>query len=327
MRSLSCFFLVLVLIACETKKETKETSAATLPSAPKFNGDSAYLFVARQVAFGPRVPGTKAHQEAGDYFIRQLKQYGATVSVQNFEATTWDNQRLKLRNIMASFHPEKAKRILLAAHWDTRPYADKDSLKRDAPFDGANDGASGTGVLLEIARVMQNIPPAVGVDILFFDGEDWGEKHRDPDAAEPLQGNDSWWCLGSQYWAKHKKSYNAYYGILLDMVGAKGAHFFREGVSAKYAPKVVDKVWQAAERLGYSGLFVNQPQAGIQDDHIFVNEYGNIPMIDIVDFRPGVGYFGDYHHSLKDNMDLIGKETLAATGTVVLNVLYAEPAD
>ncbi len=192
----------------------------------RFNADSAYFFVEQQVKFGPRVPGTKSHQQAADFFINRFKKYGATVTIQDFDATTWDNQKVQLKNIIASYNQQAQKRILLAAHWDTRPYADKDEEKKDAPFDGANDGASGAGVLVEVARVLSKSSlPTVGVDLILFDGEDWGEKINETSKLTLPEGYESWWCLGSQYWSKHKhqKNYTAYYGILLDMVGSKHA--------------------------------------------------------------------------------------------------------
>src|SRR6478736_2871614 len=317
--------LISIFILSRGGKEQKESQRKII-AVPKFNSDSAYFFVEKQVKFGPRVPNSKAHQETGDYLINQLKKFGATVTIQEFEATTFDHQKINLRNIIASFSPEKPKRILLASHWDTRPFADKDKEKKDAPFDGANDGASGVGILLEVARVMQADSLDVGVDFILFDGEDWGEKDSQSGESELPDGLRSWWCLGSQYWAnhKHKAGYSAYYGVLLDMAGAKHAHFYREGGSLAYAPRIVSKVWDEAERLGYSDYFIKQNQGAITDDHVFVNELAKIPMIDIVDFQPGIGYFGDYHHSQKDNLDLIGKETLAAVGNTLLNVLYYE---
>ncbi|HCM77473.1 MAG TPA: peptidase, partial [Cytophagales bacterium] len=207
------FIVILALYSCSGNKEQKVAPEPEQPVktvlVPVFNSDSAYDFVQKQVDFGPRIPNTSAHKKAGDYFIEQFKFYGARVTVQDFEASTYDNQKLFLRNIIASFNPDKTKRILLAAHWDTRPFADKDPQNPKAYFDGANDGASGVGVLLEIARVFhENALPEVGVDMILFDGEDWG---FDTSTAERLYGNsvdyklpknlDSWWCLGSQYWS------------------------------------------------------------------------------------------------------------------------------
>ncbi len=283
---------------------------------PTFNADSAYSFVQEQVNFGPRIPNTAAHIAAGDKIIARLKAYGANVHVQSFEATTYDGVNLKLRNIMGQLNPEAKKRILLAAHWDTRPWASKDVLNPKATFDGANDGASGVGVLLEIARTMAaNNTPAVGVDLLFFDGEDWGQENG---------GDPESWCLGSQYWAKHKGNYTAYYGILLDMVGAEGAQFPLEGYSYQMAKKITDKVWSSASKMGYGKYFIAKKMPAITDDHFYVNTLANIPMVDVLHYDPVNGYFGDFHHSTKDNMSIIYKPTLKAVGQTLLYVVYAE---
>ncbi|HTH55750.1 MAG TPA: M28 family peptidase [Cyclobacteriaceae bacterium] len=327
-RSSVVLLFMVALIGCTAKKKTEENATrARTVQVPKFNADSAYSFVERQVKFGPRVPGTKSHEKAGDYFVEKLRKYGAEASVQEFDALTWDNQRIHLKNIIASYNPRMEKRILLAAHWDTRPYADKDKEKKDAPFDGANDGASGVGVLLEIARAInENKKPEVGVDFILFDGEDWGEK-EDEDSKQVLpEGYEKWWCLGSQYWSQHKhqKNYSAYYGILLDMVGARHSQFFREGASLELAPSVVEKIWNTGTKLGYTDYFVKTNVSAITDDHVFVSLKGKIPMADIVHYQAGVGFFGDYHHTRKDNLSLISKETLSAVGTTVLNVVYYE---
>lgn len=322
------FTFLLLAGACK-KEKPKEEKPLRQVSVPVFNADSAFAFVKKQVDFGPRVPNTKAHDQAASYFITQLQKSGATIIEQDFEAVTFDHTKLKLKNIIASFAPDKPKRILLAAHWDTRPFADKDETKKDAPFDGANDGASSVGILLELARVIgTSAAPDAGVDIILFDGEDWGEKNNDPKEYELPKGQDSWWCLGSQYWAKHKHktNYSAHYGILLDMVGAKRAHFFREGLSLEFAPRVVENVWNTAERIGYSDYFVKQNVGEITDDHQFMNRVAKIPTVDIVDYRPGIGFFGDYHHSTKDNIELISKETLKAVGQTLITIIYYEEA-
>lgn len=324
----SAIALVLISASCQPNQEKKseERKAIRAVTVPAFNADSAYHYVLQQVSFGPRVPGTKAHQNTAQFLVDHFKGHGATVIEQNFEAITFDNQRLKLKNIIASYHPDAAKRILLAAHWDTRPFADKDRERKDAPFDGANDGASGVGVLMEIARLIIGSQPNVGVDIILFDGEDWGEKEGEDARIALPQGQESWWCLGSQHWAKnkHRKNYVAYYGILLDMVGAKNSRFFREEVSMQYAPSIVEKVWNAAHSIGYADYFVKQNAPGITDDHVFINSLAKIPTIDIVPFHPGKGFFGDYHHATSDNMEIISKETLKAVGSTVLHVLYHE---
>jgi glutaminyl-peptide cyclotransferase len=328
MRFLYIISLTILLAACQTdKKQEADTSELTSQKnfVPIFNADSAYYFVEKQVSFGPRVPNSKAHSETGDYLIDKLKSYGWSVQQQEFEATTFDSQNLYLRNIIGSYNPKASKRILLAAHWDTRPFADKDEVRSTEPIPGANDGASGVGVLLEMARTIGISDSLnIGVDIILFDGEDWGEG---PDTnTQPINGLESWWCLGSQYWSKnkHKSNYSAYYGILLDMVGGKGAKFFIEGYSNTLAPSIVDKVWGRASQLGYDRYFVRRPGGSIIDDHYFVNKYAKIPMIDIIPTDPSDGSFGSFHHTHADNMDIISKETLGAVGVTLLNVLYNE---
>lgn len=325
MKAILPFLILLVLISCGKKAE-KPSTPASIVEAPRVNGDSAYAYVKRQVDFGPRVPNTKAHQQTAAWLEQEFKKNGAQVIIQSFRTRSIDGNDIELKNIIAVFNPEKQKRIMLAAHWDTRPYADKDSLKRYAPFDGANDGASGVGILLEVARQLKSNPLRAGVDIVLFDGEDWGPKDGVDQSAPPLPpGVETWWCLGSQYWSKnkHKPNYRAYYGILLDMVGGNGTRFFREGTSMEYAPRIVDKVWNAGATLGYSDYFIPQNVGAITDDHYFVNTHGSIPMIDIVPFAPN-GQFGSFHHTTADNMDIISKATLEAVGNTVLYVIYQE---
>jgi hypothetical protein len=323
------FVLALGLLAssCGEKKKSERAEEIKSIEVPPFNSDSAYTFVERQVEFGPRIPNTEAHKRAGDFFINSFRNYGAEVTVQEFEVPSIDGPRLKLRNIIASFFPENQKRIMLAAHWDTRPYADKDEEDPYAQFQGANDGASGVAVLLEIARQFGGNPaPAVGVDLILFDGEDWGEREDEENQIPPPEGFEKWWCMGSQYWGKnkHQRNYHAFYGIVVDMVGARNAKFFKEGSSREFAPRIVDKVWNTAARLGYSDYFVSQHAHAITDDHYFVNKLAKIPTIDIVHYQPGIGYFGDFHHTQKDNISLISKETLGAVGNTLLNVIYYE---
>lgn len=320
---------VLLLVSCGKDSNSGQSSSepAIDVAVPSFNADSAHSYVAEQVAFGPRIPNTPAHDQASKYFVQTLGRFGAQIAIQEFEAENYEGKKLNLKNIIASFNPEKTKRILLAAHWDTRPFSDKDDEKPNAEFQGANDGASGVGVLLEIARAISgNTKPEVGVDIILFDGEDWGEKEGDQDTHPLPKGLREWWCLGSQHWSKnkHKSNYSAYYGILLDMVGAKNAQFHREGYSMEFAPTIVDKVWDHAQRLGYSHVFIRKTQPGVTDDHLFVNTLARIPMINIVHFEPGVGYFGEFHHSQKDNLELISKDMLGIVGTTVLNTIYFE---
>lgn len=319
---------VIAVSSCKSKKQDQQENQATevkTVTAPSFNADSAYAYVARQVAFGPRVPNTDAHRRCGDYLIAALKSFGCEVTVQDFTATTYDNLKLNARNIIGSINPQATKRILLASHWDSRPFADQDSTStaKTKPVMGANDGASGVGVLLELARTIQQagIKPEVGIDLIFFDAEDWGNS----DLARDEYGG---FCLGSQYWAanKHKPGYSAYYGILLDMVGAKGATFLKEGHSMQYAPTVVNKVWETASQMGYNQFFVDTGQSGpaITDDHLPVNRVGKIPMIDIIHLNVGTGSFFEDWHTTGDGIDNIDRGTLKAVGQVLLQTLYNE---
>ena len=312
------FSLLTVLGACKSsdKVSDENNKPDRVVKVPDFNADSAYSFVQEQVDFGPRIPNTSAHVAAGDQIIASLEGYGAKVKVQSFEATTYDGVTLALRNIMGSFNPTAKKRVLLATHWDTRPWASKDKEEPTSTFDGANDGASGVGVLLEIARKLQaSTPPEVGVDLLFFDGEDWGQEGN---------GRPETWCLGSQYWAKNKEGYAAYYGILLDMVGGKNARFPYEGISRKMAKKVLTNVWTQASEIGYSKYFIPRKEGEITDDHYYVNTIAKIPMIDILHWEPEFGYFGNWHHTSKDDMSFIDKNTLKAVGQTVMRVVYYE---
>lgn len=321
------YLVLMVLVACgPSKKEETKKEPLKLATAPTVNADSAFYFVEKQVKFGPRVPNSIAHKKTGDYIVATLKRYGARVTEQNFESMAFDGKKLFLRNIIASFYPEKQKRILLAAHWDTRPFADRDAEKPNAEFDGANDGGSGVGVLLEIARLLKSsAQPNVGIDIIFFDGEDYGERRGENQPPLP-EGQTHWWILGSQYWASHKHApnYTAYYGILLDMVGAQNSKFFKERGSLDYAPSIVDKVWNTAAQLGSSNIFINQTQGTITDDHVPVNEKAHIPMIDIINYDPVKSDFGDFHHTTKDNLSIIDKEVLGAVAQVIVQVVYNE---
>ena len=291
---------------------------------PSFNSDSAFFFISKQVDFGPRVPNTEGHVQCSAYLVQKLKSFGANVIEQDFVATAWDGTKLKSKNIIGSINPKAQKRILLAAHWDTRPYADQedDVSLHHKPIDGANDGASGVGVLLEIARIIHvsESKPNVGIDFIFFDSEDYGAPNfykGDSDA--------SFWCLGSQYWSKHKheSGYFAYYGILLDMIGAKDAEFYKEGVSRENAISVVNKVWSKGQSLGYGKHFVDKECHSIIDDHTFVNPLTGIKMIDIIQYNDETS-FGEFWHTHDDNIEVIDKETLKAVGQTVLAVLYEE---
>jgi hypothetical protein len=289
-----------------------------------FNKDSAYYFVEKQVSFGPRVPNTKAHKECGSYLLQTLQRFTDTVMIQSLSIKAYNGTMLNGQNIIGVFNPDARKRVLLAAHWDSRPYADHDPNPGNhrTAIDGANDGASGVGVLLEIARQLQVKAPAIGIDIIFFDLEDYGEPQ---DARYDYTGE--FWCLGSQAWSRnpHVKNYRAKYGILLDMVGGHNAQFTKEGFSRQYAPDIVDKVWNRANTLGFSSYFQNRETAPILDDHFYVNNIRNLPMIDIIEWDETTGTgFNKHWHTVNDNMDNINRETLSVVGKVVLSVIYGE---
>lgn len=295
-----------------------------------FNPDSAYHFIEQQLNFGPRVPGTAGHKACADFFIQKLESYGGKVETQKFTAALYDHTTLNLTNIIATFNPEVKPRILLAAHWDTRPIADKDSTHQNEPIPGANDGASGPGVLLEVARQISQLSAQdlrYGVDIILFDGEDQGEPLGFKLERTIENAGKIWWCLGSQYWVQnlHQPDYDAEMGILLDMVGAPEATFYKEGGSMQFASRQVNRVWRVARKAGFSDFFINEKVAGLMDDHIFVSKDAGIPMLDIIHMElSNKDNFPDYHHTHLDNLNQISKESLNAVGSTLMLLLRKE---
>jgi Peptidase family M28 len=302
-------------LSCGSQRPTGQGS-------PVFDADSAFGFVKKQVDFGPRVPGTPAHAACADWFVKTLKQWTPEVVVQEFKARAYDGRPLEGKNIIAAFGPEAAERVLLCAHWDSRPFADHDPdpANRFKPVMGANDGASGAGVLLEVARCLSVRKPAVGVDILLLDLEDFGEHANWRGSAENS------WGLGSQHWARtpHVAGYRARFGILLDMVGAARATFPMEGTSMYYAPAVVRKVWAVAHGLGFRRYFLDAESDPLIDDHLYINQHARILTIDIIDYDAGRGGFPSSWHTVGDTLDKIDQATLAAVGKTVLAVVYGE---
>ncbi|MBW6499470.1 MAG: M28 family peptidase [Bacteroidales bacterium] len=305
-------------------KAASSGSDRPLPAeVPVFNQDSAFAFVAAQLDFGPRVPNTEAHRRAAQWLAQTLGRFADTVEVQQAKVRAFDGTVLNISNIIASFDPENRSRILLCAHWDSRPFADfdPDPANHYRPIPGANDGGSGVGVLLEIARQLSMSRPNVGVDIVLFDAEDYGQHEQATTYTE-----DSW-GLGSQHWARnpHRHDYNARYGILLDMVGAAGAQFKQEGFSMMYAPNIVRKVWAAARRIGYGAYFVDREGGFVTDDHYYVNTIRNIPTINIIHQEEGSrhGFFPQWH-TMDDDLDIIDPNTLKAVGQTVLTLLFEE---
>lgn len=306
--------LLMVCCACGANSEQSKTSSANQTSVPIFNADSCYAFLKAQTDFGARVPNSPAHVACGDFLVGQFKQYGATVIEQDVQFSAYDNTKLQARNIIASWKTETPNRIMLCAHWDSRHICDEDPTPayRNQPVMGANDGASGVAVLLEIARLVAQQQPHVGLDIILFDAEDYGNSDVDHS-----------FCLGSQYWARnpHKRPYQARFGILLDMVGGKNPTFAKDQVSMYYASDVANMVWDKAAQLGYGNVFVSDLGGGVIDDHYYVNMLSGVPCIDIIHHHAQNG-FPETWHTTNDVIENIDKNTLHAVGTVVTHVLY-----
>lgn len=311
------------LLGCSSSNHGQQQDPSapdTVRNAVVFNADSAKLFVKAQCDFGPRVPNTEAHRLCGKYLADKLRSFGANVIEQDARLKAFDGTVLNAKNIIAEFNPDSVdNRILLLAHWDSRPWADSDpdaSLHK-SPVMGANDGASGVGVLLEMARLFAQTNPECGVDILFVDAEDWGDSEG---------ADENSWGLGTQYWTenRHRQGYQPAYGILLDMVGASNACFSMEYFSLGYARNVVNKVWAAAQRSGYGSYFPSTEGGAITDDHVFICRAG-IPCIDIIDMRrdSDTGFFPQWHTS-GDTFDVIDAATLKAVGQTLVNLIYAQ---
>lgn len=312
------------ITACSGAKERKadvEVEPAEVASSRlEADADSLFQYVADQVALGPRVPGSEAHDRCGDMILARLKGYGIDSVVEHMApVVTFDGAHHVARNIMGCINPAATRRILLLAHYDTRPWADNDpdANEHTRPVVGANDGASGVAVLLEIARQLGGaLADSVGVDLLFVDMEDSGTSDG-PDS-------ESSWCLGTQEWVKempYTVANRPQFGILLDMVGGQGAVFHREYLSHQLAPGIVDRVWAVARETGFGDRFVNSVGGAVVDDHLFVNRAG-IPCIDIIESKhPHTGTFNPSWHTSSDNLGGIDRTSLEAAAQVVLNVI------
>ena len=324
-RLLSIAIVATLLFACGNNNNQPSGQPAekdyTSVKTPDFNADSAFSYVEQQLAFGPRIPNSQAHEKCAQYLANAMMQWTDTVIVQNFTATLWDNTSAKGKNIIASVNPQAENRILLAAHWDSRAYADhdSDSTQHHQPILGANDGASGVAVLMEMARVFRQNNINIGIDYIFFDLEDQGS----PTFANSYQ-NDSW-CLGAQHWARtpHTPFYTAKYGILLDMVGGFNPRFTKEEVSRNFAPGITNKVWTIAQQLGYGKVFENSESEAILDDHLYINQNTNIPVLDIVANNHNQSFF-EHWHTTGDNLDAIDRKTLGIVAKVVMTMVLSD---
>ena len=315
---------MIVMTACGGTKKSAKDEDEMVAMGPAFSADSAYAFCAKQCEFGPRTMNSEAHDQCAAWIVAQFQNYGMAVTEQRAVLKGFDGTPLRANNIIASYRPEQTDRILLCAHWDSRPWADNDpdEANHTKPVMAANDGASGVAVMLEIARLIhtaQDTLASFGIDFVCFDAEDWGTDGQ----------NDSW-ALGAQYWAAQQKVQkeggNYRYGILLDMVGGQGARFYRELFSRQYAPKVVNRVWKAAEVAGFGSFFPQQDGGMITDDHGPVNEVAGVPCIDIIPYYPDCveSSFGPTWHTVHDDMEHIDPTTLKAVGQTLVQVLYSE---
>lgn len=314
MEKLIYILLFAFLASCTQATSKVEETPVAETKKIEFNADSCYNYLAKQVAFGPRVPNTSAHKACANYLVSTLEIFADTVITQDVDLRAYDGTKLASRNIIASWNTKSKNRIMLCAHWDSRPFCDEDAnpANHKSPVLGANDGASGVAVLMELARLFSMTQPNVAVDIILFDSEDYG--HSD---------HHNSYCLGSQYWAlnPHMPRYNARFGILLDMVGGVGARFDKDIVSMHFASDVVNGVWKTAADLGYAGLFSNVPGGSLVDDHYYVNMLSGIPCIDIIDYSNAEGFPSTWH-TVNDNLENIDKTVLNAVGRVLSNYIY-----
>ncbi len=299
------------------------------PVGPVFSVDSAYAFCEAQCDFGPRTMNSQAHELCGQWIASKFAEYGLQVTEQRATLNGYDGTRLLSNNIIACWRPEMSDRIMLCAHWDSRPWADNDPDPDNwhKPVMGANDGASGVAVMLELARLVctadSTFNAGLGIDFICFDAEDWGT----PQWSDNPDDSQSW-ALGAQHWAAHthRDGYRARYAILLDMVGGQGARFYREGFSLRYAPDVVKRVWASAQVVGFGGYFPQRDGGYVTDDHGPVNEWAHIPCIDIIPYYPDCAEssFGPTWHTVSDDMQHIDRQTLQAVGQTLVQVLWSE---
>lgn len=289
-----------------------EANVDTAPPAaaqyPRFDGSSAYQLVRRQVEFGPRVPGSEGHRRMAAWVQEFLTERADTLILQRFTHVTLAGDTLPLVNFFARFRPAARPSILLLAHWDTRPISDeaRDPADRDTPVPGANDGGSGTAILLELASMMRESPPPRGIDLLLVDGEDYGDFAVDRDV-----------FLGSRYFAANQpQGFEPEFGVLLDMVGGRDLELYVESYSNNYAPEVVDRVWNIAHSMGFDDIFHRSLGIPIRDDHLPLNEAG-IPTINVVDCcdQP-------YWHTPYDTPDKVSASSLGVVGAVMTRLIY-----
>jgi len=282
------------------------------PSGPDFDEDHAFEYLVAQCDFGPRNPGSEGYYACLDFIINELDQSADDIILQDFR---YQEQRYRkrydLQNIIARFNPDASFQTIISAHWDTRPWADQEDNRRDRnqPIIGANDGASGVAVLLELAKIMGETPPPIGVNLVFFDGEDLG-----------VPGENETYCQGSRYFAKNLPITLPDYAINLDMVGDANLEIYIERISYKQNPSLVLELWGLAEELKLSG-FKKMAYHSIFDDHVPLYELAGIPAVDIIDFD-----YPDektnYHHTYNDIVENCSPESLRQVGTLMVHHIY-----
>ena len=310
------FIFIIYLAGCSQNNNRKEVQEGMKPkitkiSIPQFDGSRAYQYLIKQTDFGPRVPGTRAHKLCLEFLVSEMEKFAEAVNRQEFSHKGYDGKNIIMTNIISSFNLKATTRILLLAHWDSRPFAerDPDPANRSKPILGANDGASGIAILMEIANHLKEKSPPVGIDMLFTDGEDYGKE-------EDFNN----YFLGSKYFVKNLPAgYKPVFGILIDMVGDAQLEIPKDRYSIKYAPEIVEIVWSKAHELGVY-QFSDKLQGWVMDDHLPLNEIG-IKTIDIIDFDyPDES--NRYWHTLEDTPNKCSPESLEAVGKVLLNVIY-----
>ena len=321
MRMLAACLVLWSVLACDSLPGFGGGAKTT------FSGDSALAFARAQVEFGPRVPGTENHRRAGDWIVERMRERADSVEVQEWTHVTATGRSLPMRNILARFRPDAAQRVLYVTHWDTRPTAESDRNlgARQRPIPGANDGASGVGLFVALASVLKRTPPAVGVDLLFVDGEDYGA--FETPVEDTTKNRDV--LIGSRYFAATMPAgYQPIFGVVWDMIGDASLQIFQEGHSQRAAPEVVTRVWGVAKELGYDRYFLAQGTGPITDDHVPFIRRG-LRMIDVIDIDycldGSTGCGGDpannLHHTHGDTMERISAKSLQVVGDVALTLV------
>lgn len=288
---------LVVTLGCQAR------AGANKAGPSEFNGPTAFGYLERQMSFGPRIPNKPGHRQTGDWLLAELRARADTVIVQEIRHVTRRGDTLHLRNFLARFRPQATERVLFLAHWDTRPMADRsDNLgQQRLPVPGANDGASGVAVLLGVADALKARAPASGVDLLFADGEDYGDFADTNDV-----------LIGSRWFAAHQPAgYQPLFAVLFDMVGDKDLQIYQEGNSVAFAPEVVQRVWRVAAERGHERQFVPSVRHTLTDDHVSLQKVG-LHAIDVVDFDY------PYWHTTEDTLDKVSAASLQIVGDVAV---------